>query len=251
MLSSVSTIASTREHLLSLCIALVGGPALKEQKTFVDAAVAAGVKRFIPSDFGSDTSDTRAQAIVPFYTIKADIIAYLKSKEDAISWTAVITGAFFDWGLKVGGWGFNAKDKSVTLFDEGEATFSATTLHKIGLSLVKVLKHAEETRNQYVYVSSFNTSQKELLATAKKITGGEWAVTKMKTIDHIAAGREKLAKGDHSGIPMLIQGAIFQASPELGNNVPKGLWNDILGLEPENFEEVVKAGLSGRLVVDA
>jgi hypothetical protein len=86
---------------------------------------------------------------------------------------------------------------------------------------------------------------------AEKITGGgPWTVKKVSTRDHIITGRERLSKGDHSGIPMLLQGAIFQADPELGNNVSKGLWNDILGLEPENFEEAVRAGLSGRLLVD-
>jgi nucleoside-diphosphate-sugar epimerase len=36
-------------------VSLVGAPALTEQKAYIDAAVEAGVKRFIPSEFGCDT----------------------------------------------------------------------------------------------------------------------------------------------------------------------------------------------------
>lgn len=36
-------------------VSLVGAPALTEQKPYIDAAVEAGVNRFIPSEFGCDT----------------------------------------------------------------------------------------------------------------------------------------------------------------------------------------------------
>jgi hypothetical protein len=36
-------------------VSVVGSPALASQKDYIDAAVQAGVKRFIPSEFGSDT----------------------------------------------------------------------------------------------------------------------------------------------------------------------------------------------------
>jgi NmrA-like family len=36
-------------------VSLVGAPALTSQKAYIDAAVASGVKRFIPSEFGCDT----------------------------------------------------------------------------------------------------------------------------------------------------------------------------------------------------
>ena len=36
-------------------VSLVGAPALTQQKQFIDAAVIAGVKRFISSEFGCDT----------------------------------------------------------------------------------------------------------------------------------------------------------------------------------------------------
>ena len=65
----------------------------------VDAAVAAGVKRFVPSEFGSDTRNANALALLPaMFAPKVAMVDYLKGQEAAgLTWTAFVTGAFFDW----------------------------------------------------------------------------------------------------------------------------------------------------------
>ena len=78
-------------------VSAVGGGALKDQFTFVDAAVKAGVKRFIPSEFGSDSSNKAAIEICPFFGDKLKLVEYLnqKAKENPnFSWTGVMTGPF-------------------------------------------------------------------------------------------------------------------------------------------------------------
>lgn len=72
-------------------------PDFEEQKNIIDAAVEAGVKRFIPAEFGIDTSKEKAVEIMTFLRMKPQIIQYLRSIQDKISWTAIITGFFFDW----------------------------------------------------------------------------------------------------------------------------------------------------------
>ena len=67
-------------------------------KLLIDGAIKAGVKRFIPSEFGSDTSDHEVVERVPLFAGKEEIVKYLQSKEPSgLSWTAIINGAFFDW----------------------------------------------------------------------------------------------------------------------------------------------------------
>lgn len=67
-------------------------------KLLIDGAIKAGVKRFIPSEFGSDTSDHKVVERVPLFAGKEEIVKYLQSKEPSgLSWTAIINGAFFDW----------------------------------------------------------------------------------------------------------------------------------------------------------
>lgn len=124
-------------------ISLVGGSALGDQNKFLDAAIAAGVQRFLPSEFGSNTSNTKIRAIVPVLEAKYSTVNYLRSKEDAISWTSVVTGLFFDWGLKVGFLGFNAANKTAMIIDSGNATFSSTNLGNIGHVVVQALETAD------------------------------------------------------------------------------------------------------------
>lgn len=228
-------------------ISIVGGSALGDQNKLIDAAIAAGVKRFIPSEFGSNTPDSRTRAIVPVFEAKFGTVNYLKSKEDVISWSSVVTGPFFDWGLKVGFLGFNAQNKTATIVDSGDSTFSSTNLKTIGEAVVKSLENAEATKNQYVYVSGFQTSQTAILTAAEKITGEKWTVNKTSSKDLLAQGNGQLQKGDFSGLNQLIQAITF-GDESLGDLKPSGLWNEKLSLTQDNFEDSIKAAFAGKLV---
>jgi hypothetical protein len=224
-------------------ISLVGGLALGDQNKLIDAAIAAGVKRFIPSEYGSNTPDKRTRDIVPVFEAKFGTVNYLKSKEKEISWTSIIPGPFLDWGLKVGFLGFHSHSKTATLFDDGEAVFSTTNLHQIGVATVKALEHADQTKNQYVYISGFQTTQKEILAVAEKVTGAKWTVERVSVKEHIEQARVKLQKGDFSAIADLLQSVTFSKDEQLGDLSALGLWNDKLGLLKESLEDTVRAAL--------
>ncbi|KAJ4297768.1 hypothetical protein N0V90_005663 [Kalmusia sp. IMI 367209] len=216
------------------------------QTKLIDAAIAAGVKRYIPSEFGSNTDNPRVLEVVPPFQGKVAIQNYLKSKQNEISWTTVVNGPFFDWGLKVGFIGINGQTKTATLIDGGKAPFSATNLRQVGLGVVKILEKAEETKNKVVYLSSFETSQKELLEAAEKFTGEKWTVEDVTSESLQEAGNNKLKAGDPSGIIDLIKAAI-SSKEALGNHSKLAKeWNEKLGLQKEDFEESVKAGLSGK-----
>ncbi|KAJ4356016.1 uncharacterized protein N0V89_004042 [Didymosphaeria variabile] len=227
-------------------VSLVASEALAAQIKLIDAAIAAGVKRYIPSEFGSNTADPRTLEAVPLFKGKIDIQEYLKSKESEISRTTIVTGPFFDWGLKVGFLGINAQTKTAALIDQGTTPFSTSNLRQIGLATVKVLEQAEETKNQYVYVSSFETSQKELLEKAEKITGEKYKVEHLDSTELRAEGLNKIKAGDFSGFVPLIQAAV-SGKAGLGDHRPCGLWNERLGLQKEDFDGSIKAGLSGKL----
>jgi hypothetical protein len=226
-------------------LSFVGFMGLDEQRTLIDAAIGAGVKRFMPSEYGSDSTNARLREIVPSFNKKKTIVDYLKSKENEISWSSVVTGPFFDWGIKVGFLGFDARRKTVTLIDEGKAPISVTNMPQVGRAVVKVLQKAEETKNQYVFVSSFQTTQKDILAGVEKATGAKWTVNYIASKDLVAQGRQKMSRGDFSGVSDLIRAGAFGG---FGDNSKNGLWNEKLGLEKEDFDESIKAGLSGRLL---
>ena len=71
--------------------------AAQEVSQLVDAAIKAGVKRFIPSDFGSGVATEKTLALFPMAATKEKEIDYLKSKDGSgMTWTAIKNGLFFD-----------------------------------------------------------------------------------------------------------------------------------------------------------
>ena len=70
------------------------------QKIFIDAAVAANVKRFIPSEFGYNTREARGTKVGGLLKAKIDTVDYLielSQKHDWFTWTGLSTGTLFDW----------------------------------------------------------------------------------------------------------------------------------------------------------
>jgi len=80
-------------------VSTLHGPALREaQIALIDAAKAAGVKRFVPSEFGSDTTNPKVLEILGLLAEKKQAVDYLKTKEGGgFEWTSLITGALLDW----------------------------------------------------------------------------------------------------------------------------------------------------------
>lgn len=85
-------------------VSVIGAPGVPAQKVAIDAAVAAGVKRFIPSEFGINTREVRGRPIGKILEGKIGVVDYLQEvvnnqegEEGGFSWTGLSTGLFFDW----------------------------------------------------------------------------------------------------------------------------------------------------------
>ncbi|KAL0258023.1 hypothetical protein SLS55_007194 [Diplodia seriata] len=231
-------------------ISLVGTPGFAAQKTLIDAAIAAGVQRFIPSEYGSDTSNAAVVSLVPFLAAKRQVVEYLVSKESAtFSWSALITGPFFDWGLKVGFLGFDVQGRKARVWDGGEAAFAATDLATVGRALVGLVGDAgayEKARNRYVYVAGHVVTQREVLKALERATGGEkWEVVEEVDVgERVQATNEKLARGDFGTATDLILAATYGREKELGK-FPE-LWNDVLGLPEGDLDRTVREVVEGK-----
>lgn len=70
----------------------------EDQRTVADACVSAGVKRFLPSEYGGDTTLPDIEKRISFTAGKREFGEYLVGKEsEGLTWTRVFTGPFFDW----------------------------------------------------------------------------------------------------------------------------------------------------------
>ncbi|KAI4176671.1 MAG: hypothetical protein LQ343_000963 [Gyalolechia ehrenbergii] len=222
---------------------------VKHANAIADAAAEAGVKRYIPSEFGSDTSNPKVVELVPVFAGKAKITEYLKTKESAgMSWSAVVNGALFDWGLQNGFLGFDLVSHNATILDSGDARVNYTTLSTVGQGIVAILSNPGETANRYIYIQSTKASQNQILAALEKSTGKKWNVNKRSTAEASQTGGEKLGKGDMSGILDLIIGGIYRGEPAANYDETRGLDNDLLGLKQATLEELVDKLVKGQKV---
>jgi uncharacterized protein YbjT (DUF2867 family) len=69
-----------------------------EQHKFIDAAIAAGVKRYLPSEYRLDNNNPEAQELSPVFKDKGMVQQYLRSKESSgLTWTAIACGMWIGW----------------------------------------------------------------------------------------------------------------------------------------------------------
>lgn len=80
-----------------IVISTISTSALGDQIAIAKAAVDAGVKRFLPAEFGMDTSSDLCLQVAPCTFLKKDVLKYLQQNEDKISWTGVYCGLWIDY----------------------------------------------------------------------------------------------------------------------------------------------------------
>ena len=142
------------------------------QIRYADATAAAGVKRFIPPDFGScDSSSPRALELVPLYRAKQKVRRHLQqlASQGKLSWTSLVCGHFFDWGLTTGFLQYDLEARKALIFDGGDIKFSATTTERIALATVRVLQREEETRDRMLFFQSLCVRQKDVLRSLERV----------------------------------------------------------------------------------
>ncbi|KAF5010289.1 hypothetical protein FDECE_3539 [Fusarium decemcellulare] len=211
----------------------------------IDAAVEAGVKRFIPSEFSLDPQNAAGRA-VPVYMFKNQVIDRLKELAAAnkMTFTSISNGAFLDWNLRTGFFKIDLKNKKAELLNGGEVVVPWTLLEQVGKAVVGVLSHLEETKNRFVYISNVEKTQKEMVALAQEALGKDgWDVS---TLDMDKVYRESLAQLQAGNATFEVMGNMIlycNSKPELGGTWAKND-NALLGLEAlsdEKVKELIKS----------
>jgi uncharacterized protein YbjT (DUF2867 family) len=217
------------------------------QKRFIDAALEAGVKRFMPSEFGGDTMNIAHDVGIDALHAKRDVIAYLESKTSAsdgsaMSYTALATGNFFDWGITVGFLKISPSTHTATLLDDGTSTWPATTLAQIGRAVAAVLSRPEATRNRYLYVQSFSTSQRAIVDALERVQGVQYKVEKASSKEVWDAGKASLAGGNFAGLYDMV--LVFSTANKAWED-KETFANELLELPKQDFDEEIKKVVDG------
>ncbi|QPC71328.1 hypothetical protein HYE68_002080 [Fusarium pseudograminearum] len=224
-------------------ISALGVEGFDQQQKLVDASVRAGVKHFLPSEFSSSSEDPAVLKLFPLFEVKKNLIDYLKTKEkDGLSWTGLATGLLFDWGLANGFLGYDIKNRTAKIWDDGNKKFTLTNEKQLAQAIVSTLQYPEETRNRYLYVYSVITTQNEILQSLEKATGGKWNVEKTSTDAEIAEPQKRLGAGHFSGGFILVHATTYGNTDGLRADYSKedNSGNDVLGLETVSVDETVR-----------
>ncbi|MCJ1462475.1 hypothetical protein MMC07_001077 [Pseudocyphellaria aurata] len=223
-------------------ISTIGSAHAIQQNAIIDAAIQAGVKRFVPSEFSSDTHNSNAVAILPeYFKGKLETVDYLKGKEkEGLTWTAFVTGPFFEWATQSGFLGFNLKEHKATILNHGNDRWSTSTFSAVGSAVKNAMLIPEKTANKYLYVGSFTISQNELLASFEKATGAQWEVTHLDAEIEKEIAVEKKSQGDYGGFVSL-QRYIICVDGHGGNFLDyRENARELLSLPKQNLDEVVE-----------
>ncbi|KAK1766014.1 putative oxidoreductase [Phialemonium atrogriseum] len=221
-------------------ISTLASMAIDTQRLLVDAAIAAGVSRFIPSEFGSNLNNPKTRQL-PVFGPKVKLQDYLieKSKGGDLTYTVVYNSAFLDWGLEQG-FILKTSDYKPTIVDGGDLLFSTTTISSIADAVVGILSHPDETKNRAVFISDAVVTQNQLLALAKTLAPNKpWAPTYVKLDDLTAAADARLAKGllgPETFVPYLYR-SIFD--PGYGGNFQK-TDNELLGVKGKTEKDIIE-----------
>ncbi|KAF2871675.1 hypothetical protein BDV95DRAFT_607093 [Massariosphaeria phaeospora] len=221
------------------------------QYRLIDAAVAAGVKRFIPSEFGANNLDVRARSVVPVYDSKGCMLEYLTRKAEAsggkFTFTSISCGSWIDWALSApqssNFLSIDVAARRATIYDSGTSRFSATLLPHTGLAVARALSplHCAATANTQIFLSDFVASARSIVAALEKASGDTFAVEQRDSAPVLAALRQRFDQGDKAaGFELLV--CSFAADVDLGYDFEGRyeIWNARLGLPTVTLDEVAR-----------
>lgn len=231
---------------VTVVISCLATLAIGSQNALIDASCAAGVRRFIPAEFGMDSLNPLCKEL-PVCQPKTATQRYLahKSREHPeFTWTGIANGLFLDWGLKEG-FIIDVSKHTATLYNGGDILFSATILADVAKAILGIIKKQDETANRLLYIHSALVTQKQLIRYAKDKDDKEWSVKIKDTKEIMEESFGELDKGNEQ-VAMDGFCAVAMWDTSYGGEFSSHLDNELLDLQMLD-ESGVRAILEGLL----
>ncbi|KAL9095445.1 MAG: hypothetical protein Q9165_002316 [Trypethelium subeluteriae] len=253
-----SSLVSALQGQDALVITL-GVMALDAEPKLVDAAAAAGVPWILPNVWSPDMDNESLSK----ETLVGDKIQATKQhilKLGKSNFISVSTGFWYEYSLAIpAAYGFDFKDKTVTLFDEGTTKIQTSTWPQVGRAVASILSlkiapdgasdnspNLEQYKNKYIYTNSFTISQRDILDSVLRVTKtqeSDWKIEKEPSHQRYAAGMQALQTGDPTAFAKILYSRVF--FPDGSGNIEdtKGLANGLLNLPKENLDEYTEVAI--------
>jgi uncharacterized protein YbjT (DUF2867 family) len=230
-----------------ILVSALGGVSVERtDPLLVSAAMAAGIKRFMPSEYTIDVMHPHAIAIAGS-TILAGKVANAKdiqalADKGQIEYTTLVTGAILDWWFESGDLGVNIKARKLTIYDGGKRMTGVTT-DFIAECVGAVIRMPEEsTKNMRIRIAEVEYTSMDLLKVFEEVVGGDWTVEEKSTQALLEEAKQAAAKGDMRGFYI---GNILKLNfdGEGAGYFEEGLTHG-MGVKRQSLKEIVKNALS-------
>ncbi|KAJ8124002.1 hypothetical protein ONZ43_g175 [Nemania bipapillata] len=214
---------------------------VKDQFRMVDAAIVAGVQRYVPSEYGLNNLRPDAQALNSVFENKGKVQEYLRAKADEgqIEWMSISCGMWLKWAMNYDFLGMHVREQRFVFWDDGTGYFSCTTEENTAAGLLQALKVPEETKNMNVLLSDFAITQKQLLEAIERIQGVTYKTETISSDKLIEEKQAAVRQGDGLATMALIETGFVTG--KFGGHLEKEgvILNQKLGLPKRTIDEVV------------
>jgi hypothetical protein len=226
-----------------LIISTTAGGDSDQQIDIIDAAVAAGVRRFMPHEFGHDTLNQKISRRIVKSAGRAKVIEHLRAVTTNtfdFEWIGVATGYTLDTGLISGNMGLDLEWHSATVHGTGNEIFAASSLQRVGQVVSRLILHWEEAKNQYIYAAGILTTANEVLRSAEKATQNDFTAGNYDVEDCIREGETRIERGfPDSGMFLLERSILYDEQLNAAEPFKTRSSNRVLELAPESVDTVV------------
>lgn len=257
-----------------------GGAADKDglEVALVRAAAEAGVSYVMPNVYGPDPLNEAMMADVHLGAAAAKReVERLRETTGTggLQWVMLATGFWYEWSLVGHGavrFGCDLARRTMTFFDDGEAVITTSTWDQCGRALAALLALSwlressssshddkgvavlDDWADRAVYISSFRVRQKDLFASALRVTGtaaDDWTVRHEDSQERFARAQARMTGGDDvdaaarlAAFSTQLYTRIFFPTGE-GDHATRqgGLANAALGLPAEDMDAATREGL--------
>jgi uncharacterized protein YbjT (DUF2867 family) len=196
------TAALQSHDLLISALSRIGSDAA--DASLVSAAIAAGVKRYMPSEYTVDCMHPHSIAVAGS-TVLAGKVASAKhiqqlAEKGEIEYTTFVTGAFLNWWFEKPNPVIVAKEKKITLLDGGEKKMTGSTTDFIARCIGAVVTMPEDlTKNRRIRIAETEYTGNALLTTFEEVTGENWTVIEKSTDVFLAEAEQARKNGNWAG----------------------------------------------------
>lgn len=250
-------ISALRGHdFLIITLSVNAPPTLHSQ--IVNAAAKAGVQWIMPNYWafalGERGGTMATDPMFSSFAKSVDDVRIVSAAEGGVKphFVALCNGFWYEFSLAMGEpwFGFDIKNRRVTLYDEGTVKINTSTWDLCGKAVAALVSlpvvgadsevALEDFKNGGATVASFLVSQRDMLDSLNRVLGitdADWAITKQPARERYQEGLQQLQAGDRLGFAKAMYAKLFFHGEGGDYETGYTLDNEKLGLLKEDLDE--------------